>query len=406
MKIRRKFSPKRVALVLFGFFVIPLLLIAADHVMENLTNYRDLNPQWIREGKNFIFLRWYWKKGISNGLLELRAASRDGGQGEVLHSFDSRFSIYGFRFMKPSEDGAYLFLRMSCEDPASPFHLRDFLYSIPLKHAGETKIWELHKEAPDDIIMAYAEGTALVRRIGNNSHNRLLFTDFGETHVYSEFAYPSECACIAACLFDHGKQAFAVISDDRPGKNEHKLYMLNRDGAEGKCCAIFSNALIAPRYLSDRKKFIAIGRENECFIVLDMVSGKSRKVPMPARSRGLVFDFSLTSSGECVLHTTDSGIYRINLESEEIRRMEFPFVPVPCAVEGPEDGNILVSSGDAIYRSDREGAHVQKVTRSSSKSILENQRFYRWYRMMRERVFLVLCRTILGPDSCEDHHGD
>jgi len=104
MKKKTPLSFKRIFLVLAGFFALPLVLLFGDSILESRNNYCDLEPLWIHDGREFVFVRWHWQKGPSRNLMELYTADSDGNGERLLYSFEPGFHVYGLRFLQVARD--------------------------------------------------------------------------------------------------------------------------------------------------------------------------------------------------------------------------------------------------------------------------------------------------------------
>ncbi len=402
MKKPPPLSLKRILIVLTGFLLMPLLMFSGDYIIESKNDYSDFEPRWIHDGKSFVFVRWHRQKGSSRNVMALHMGSADGSGERLLYSFEPGMHIYGLRFLKASHDEKTLFIRLTKHDSTYRYFLRDFLYAIPIEGKGEVRIWKLEKESPDDIILAYDDGTALVRKIGGKGQNSIVFTDFGQTVIYSEFTYPRESFCKSAVIFNGGRQALVLVSDDRPGKNDNKCYILSRDGQDNRVLFSLDRTLMSPLYIQENRTFVSTCMMNhEFFYIIDEQTGKVRQLADPSRSEKPIFDFTLTPQGEDIILPSRTALYFINIAGRGYRKLEYPVTPVPPAVQRESDGMLLFSDGKTLCSSDREGKNFRTLTRLSAKTRMESHRLYRWYRDLRETTFMCVCRVVLGESFCE-----
>ncbi|MDQ7823826.1 MAG: hypothetical protein RDV48_13590 [Candidatus Eremiobacteraeota bacterium] len=408
MKIKKSKQLQVLAALAVVSFAVLTLLFITNALLESVPDYFDLNPLWTRSGEEFTYFRYYWNLRGKKDLLEFWKARHDGSRPLRLARFDKGFILYSIRFFRVAENGREVVLRLSREDREYPFRIRDYLFLINVA-TGEKRVWELDKKSQWDIFLAYDYDTALVRRVAGGGRNRLVFTDFGGTSIFSEFSYGADEVCAAAVLFDGGRSAFVALDNSalapgNPGK--YRTAIIHRDRSLKPSWAPVECRIISPYYLKKTGLFVAHGSDSprvpgsKAFYVFDRSMKLLRTIPDPSDDRHFVFEYSCAPDEGTILHSQGRDVYRMDIRSGASKKVGFGFQIIPPVQEGPGHA-LLVTGKTGIFTSREAGDSLKRVTDLSPRRALEQHQWFRRYEDARE----TFSRSVLHlayPDEFQE----
>lgn len=397
------FSPLRVIVALFitGFLTAVLLVI--DNAVEHKLDYSDLNPVLTRDGKEMIFIRWFWRQDDRVKLMEMWKAHSDGSDPSKLYSFNPEFHIYGLRFFRLSEDGKSILARLMLKDPQYDYNIRDFFFTIPLGvSSGKPVITELPKTSSYDMILDCRDDTILARRVGDEHENNVVFMSRYDFRIVSSFSYPKGFYCNSGMLYNGSNNALVLLERDGI-LPDYTLIKLKKGLAKSQVELKVKGNLLQPVCLSSRKQFVSVDRNAvDSFLLIDENLSIVKQIPNPFPDRNAVFEMTVSPDERFILHSYNNRICRLDMDTGNTELMSFPVDHiVPPVKQNPVNRELVFSDGKQLFSSRFDGSGLKALTELSPKSRLEKNKTYMCYREIRERCFTFICH-LLGI-ACEEN---
>jgi len=404
MKSKSKigFSPLRVVIALFIVGFLTAVLLMLDSTIEHKLHYSDFNPLLTRDGKEMIFVRWFWRQNDRVKIMEMWKARSDGSDSSMVYSFDPGFHLYGLRSFRLSADGKSVMARLLLKDPEYEYDMRDFIFMIPLAESPtKPVIAELPKTSSYDMILDCQNGTILDRRVGDIKENNVAFISRDDCKILSSFSYPKGFYCNTGMLYQESTYALVLLERETlpPDYTLIKLKKgLNKSQGELKV----NRNLFQPVYLPSRKQFVSIDRNAaDSFLVIDENLFIVKQIPNPFPDHNAIFEMTVSYDDRYILHSSGNQICRIDIDTGKAAMMSFPVHHiVPPVQQNPINGELVFSDGKQIFSSRFDGTGLRALTELSPKSRLEKNNTYISYRGVREKCFVFICR--LFGISCED----
>lgn len=365
-------SIKRILIALTIVILPILLLIGINSYIEGLECYCDLDPLYMGNGKELVFIRWFLKRGSIPECLELWTAEAGGGNPRRIFKFDRKFLLYGIRFYRVV--GEDYVARLCYKDLNSSHKFRDFIYVLPLSGGGQPVISELDKNSDAEIFLACDGKTALVRRY-NGSENRIEFMDLKEKRVYSSMKLRRGIECSSATLYGGGKNALLILEDRRKKPEDVFLCRLDRDRQGSAEIVPVGTFLNPPIYLPRRRQFVAIPRQKpDMFYLIDENLKNIRKIPNPTFNpddKGMIFEISASPDENYILHANSGNIIRINMDTGECEKIALSMKVIPAVQQSPGEDKLLFSNGSNILSWDIASGVLSSVTELSPRYRME-----------------------------------
>jgi len=396
------FSPLRVIIALFIAGLLTAVLLIFDNIIEHKLDYSDLNPVLTRDGKEMIFIRWFWRQDDRIKLMEMWKARSDGSDPSKVYSFDPGFHIYGMRFFRLSEDGKSILARLMLKDPQYKYNIRDFLFTIPLSDSpAKPVIKELPKTSSYDMILDCRDGTILDRRVGDEHENNVVFMSRDSFRILSSFSYPKGFYCNAGMLYNEGNNALVLLERDRIPP-DYTLIKLKKGLPNSQGELKVKGNLLQPVYLPSRKQFVSVDRNAvDSFLLIDENLFIVKQIPNPFPDRNAIFEMTVSPDERFILHSYKNQICRLDMDTGETELMSFPVDRiVPPVKQNPANRELVFSDGKQLFSSRFDGSGLKALTELSPKSRLELNKKYIFYQRIRERCFTFICH-LLGV-ACEE----